>query len=116
VPLHLTAFHPAYKLLDRPPTPPATLTRARGIALDNGIHYAYTGNVDDPEGDSTWCHSCGRLVIERDGYRLGAWNLTVDGRCHACETPIPGVFRSQGGSWSGPRLRVTLARGTQAHR
>jgi pyruvate formate lyase activating enzyme len=94
VPLHFTAFHPDYRLRDRPPTPPATLTRARALALRNGVHYAYTGNVHDPHGQSTWCHGCGSLLIERDGYRLGAWNLTGDGRCRACGTAVPGFFRA----------------------
>jgi pyruvate formate lyase activating enzyme len=102
VPLHFTAFHPDHRLLDRPPTPPQTLTRARAIALANGVRYAYTGNVHDPVGQSTWCHACGSLLIERDGYRLGAWNLTDEGRCRSCGTTLPGVFRTRPGSW-GPR-------------
>jgi pyruvate formate lyase activating enzyme len=73
MPVHFTAFHPDFKMRDRPLTPPQTLTRARRIALDNGLRYAYTGNVHDPEGQSTRCHQCGTLVIERDWYRLGAW-------------------------------------------
>lgn len=69
VPVHFTAFHPDWKLQDRPPTPAATLTRAREIAMTNGIRYAYTGNVHDVAGQSTRCHGCGALPIERDGYR-----------------------------------------------
>jgi pyruvate formate lyase activating enzyme len=75
VPMHFTAFHPDYKMRDRPPTPPATLARARRIALANGIRYAYTGNVHDEEGGSTYCHACGAHLIGRDGYTLTAWNL-----------------------------------------
>src|SRR5262249_15431916 len=75
VPLHFTAFHPDWKMLDRPPTPPTTLTRARRIALANGLHYVYTGNVHDPSGGSTYCPQCGTCVIERDWYQLGAWQL-----------------------------------------
>ena len=60
VPLHFTAFHPDWKMRDKPPTPPATLTRARAIALRNGLHYVYTGNVHDPEGSSTYCPAAGR--------------------------------------------------------
>src|SRR4051812_8379517 len=71
VPMHFTAFHPDFKLRDRPPTPPATLTRARAIALGNGIRHAYTGNVHDAGGSSTRCHSCGTVLIERDWYELG---------------------------------------------
>ncbi|MDQ3973358.1 MAG: AmmeMemoRadiSam system radical SAM enzyme, partial [Actinomycetota bacterium] len=68
VPLHFTAFHPDWKMTDRPPTPPATLTRARRIAHANGVRYAYTGNVHDPDGGSTYCHACGERVIARDWY------------------------------------------------
>jgi pyruvate formate lyase activating enzyme len=108
IPLHFTAFHPAYKLLDRPPTPPETLIRARRIALENGVRYVYTGNVHDPEGESTWCHACGSLLIERDWYRLGAWNLSEDGRCSICGEQIPGVFRPRPGIWGGRRLPVAV--------
>jgi pyruvate formate lyase activating enzyme len=108
VPLHFTAFHPDWKLRDRPPTPPATLTRARGIALANGVRHAYTGNVFDPEGQSTWCHGCGALLIERNGYRLGAWNLTADGRCTACDTTCAGIFETQPGGWGERRLPVRI--------
>jgi pyruvate formate lyase activating enzyme len=108
VPLHFTAFHPDWKLRDRPPTPPATLTRARGIALANGVRHAYTGNVSDPEGQSSWCHRCGAMLIERDGYRLGAWNLTADGRCTACGTACAGRFEAQPGGWGERRLPVRI--------
>src|SRR5690606_16796682 len=66
VPLHFTAFHPDYKMTDLGPTPPSTLRRARHIALANGLHHVYTGNVHDREGGSTTCPSCGTTVIERD--------------------------------------------------
>jgi pyruvate formate lyase activating enzyme len=107
-PVHFTAFHPDFKMLDRPPTPSATLTRARRIALDNGVRYAYTGNVHDPSGQSTRCHQCGELVIERDWYRLGAWRLTADGRCATCDTRLPGVFDGPPGTWGPRRLPVRL--------
>ena len=81
VPVHFTAFHPDFKMLDRPPTPPQTLARARRIATANGIRYPYTGNVYDTAGQSTCCHGCGRPVIERDWYRLGGYRLTGDGHC-----------------------------------
>ena len=66
VPLHFSAFHPDWKMRDRPPTPPGTLTRAREVALAEGLRYVYTGNVHDPAGQSTYCGSCGALLIERD--------------------------------------------------
>jgi pyruvate formate lyase activating enzyme len=109
VPMHFTAFHPAWKMLDRPPTPPETLTAARRIAMRNGVRYAYTGNVQDPEGQSTFCHHCGRVVIGRDGYVLTAWHLTDDGRCRFCVTACAGVFEGPPGAWGAKRLPVRLA-------
>ena len=108
VPLHFTAFHPDWKLRDRPPTPAATLTRAREIALANGLRYVYTGNVHDRAGQSTYCHACGSLLVERDWYELGAWNL-VDGACGSCGEPCAGVFEDRPGTWGGRRLPVRLA-------
>jgi len=108
VPMHFTAFHPDYKMLDVPPTPPATLTRARRIAIDNGVHYAYTGNVHDGTGGSTFCHSCGSRVIQRDWYELGEYRLDDTGRCMACGTTIPGVFDGPPGTWGARRQPVVL--------
>jgi pyruvate formate lyase activating enzyme len=108
VPLHFTAFHPDWKLRDRPHTPPATLTRAREIALTNGLRYVYTGNVHDRAGQTTYCHVCGAVLIERDWYELGAWNLE-DGRCASCGTPCSGVFEQRPGTWGSRRLPVRLA-------
>ena len=104
VPLHFTAFHPDYKLRDRPPTPPETLTRARAIARANGLRHVYTGNVHDRAGGSTYCPGCGTAVVERDWYRLGAYRLSADGRCDACGTRLAGVFDGPAGDW-GPRRR-----------
>ncbi|HXH01975.1 MAG TPA: AmmeMemoRadiSam system radical SAM enzyme [Candidatus Competibacteraceae bacterium] len=109
VPLHFTAFHPDWKMMDHPHTPPATLTRAREIALKHGLRYVYTGNVHDSEGGSTYCHQCGALLIERDWYRLGDWGLTADGRCRCCGTPLPGVFEARPGRWGPRRAPVRLA-------
>lgn len=111
VPMHFTAFHPDWKMRDRPPTPPATLTRARAIAMANGVRFAYTGNVHDVEGQSTRCPSCGALVVERDGYELGAWALDPEGRCSACGTALPGVFDGAPGSWGSRRFRVRIGVG-----
>ncbi len=109
VPLHFTAFHPDWKMLDVPPTPPATLTRARRIALANGVRYAYTGNVHDEEGGTTYCHACGATLIGRDWYRLTEWNLDAEGRCARCATPLPGVFDARPGSWGPRRLPVLIS-------
>jgi pyruvate formate lyase activating enzyme len=111
VPVHFTAFHPDWKMRDVPPTPRSTLHRARDIALANGIHYAYTGNVDDPAGQTTWCHGCGTPVIGRDGYDLTAWGLDADGRCAACGTPCAGVFEAEPGAWGSQRLPVQMTGG-----
>ncbi|MFN2308619.1 MAG: AmmeMemoRadiSam system radical SAM enzyme [Gammaproteobacteria bacterium] len=109
VPLHFTAFHPDWKMLDVPPTPAETLTRAREIALANGVRYAYTGNVHDKGGGSTYCHHCGGLLIGRDWYVLSDWNLTADGRCTACGTPLAGVFEAAPGHWGAQRQPVRLS-------
>ncbi len=108
VPLHFTAFHPDWKMLDRPHTPSSTLTRAREIALANGLRYVYTGNVHDRAGQSTYCHACGALLVERDWYELGGWNLE-DGRCAACGEACAGVFEARPGTWGSRRLPVRLA-------
>ncbi|HRZ11720.1 MAG TPA: AmmeMemoRadiSam system radical SAM enzyme [Kiritimatiellia bacterium] len=97
VPLHFTAFYPAWKMTDRPPTPPATLRRARQQALQAGLRYVYTGNVRDPEGAATLCHACGNMLIGRDGYRLTAWGLEAGGRCRKCGTVCAGVFEERPG-------------------
>jgi pyruvate formate lyase activating enzyme len=109
VPMHFTAFHPDWKMLDHPPTPPATLTRARAIAMTNGVRYAYTGNVHDSAGGSTWCPGCGARVIERDWYTLGEWRLDAQGRCAGCGTPIAGVFEARPGTWGARRMPVRMA-------
>lgn len=108
VPLHFSAFHPDWKMRDRPATPPATLTRAREIARANGLRYAYTGNVHDTAGGSTLCHGCGGLLIERDWYEIGAYRLTDDGRCKDCGTACPGVFDGPAGDWGRHRQPVRI--------
>ncbi len=110
VPLHLTAFHPDWKMLDHPPTPPATLGRARRIALDNGLRYVYTGNVHDAVGGTTHCHGCGSALVRRDWYSIESWNLTADGRCAHCGTACAGVFEAEAGTWGRRRLPVRIAR------
>jgi pyruvate formate lyase activating enzyme len=108
VPMHFSAFHPDYRMRDRPPTPPATLSRAREIALQAGVRYAYTGNVHDAGGGSTYCHGCGALLIERDWYVLGAYTLTDDGACKACGERCAGVFDGAKGSWGRRRLPLHI--------
>lgn len=110
VPMHFTAFHPNYKMLDVPPTPPETLARARRIAIENGVRFAYTGNVHDREGGSTSCPGCGTTVIERDWYRIGAYRLDDEGRCTSCDTRLPGVFDGPVGTWGARRQPVDMRR------
>jgi pyruvate formate lyase activating enzyme len=108
VPMHFTAFHPDWKMRDRPPTPPSTLSRARRIAQANGVRHAYTGNVHDPGGQSTYCPGCGEPVIERDGYEITAWRLDERGACEACGARCPGVLEPSPGRWGSRRLPVRL--------
>jgi pyruvate formate lyase activating enzyme len=109
VPLHFSAFHPDYRMTDKPNTPHTTLVRARQIARKNGIRHAYVGNVHDLGRQSTHCHHCGERTIERDWYQLGAYRLDDAGRCRACGTPCPGVFDGPPGEWGRRRLSVKLA-------
>lgn len=108
VPMHFSAFHPDFKMMDLPPTPEATLSRARGIAMQQGVRYAYTGNVHDTEGDTTLCHKCNEPLIVRDWYNLLKWNLK-DGKCAKCNTPVAGVFEDKPGNWGARRQPVRLA-------
>ncbi len=108
VPMHFTAFHPDWRMLDTPHTPPATLKRARSIALQAGVRHAYTGNIHDPEGGLTSCHECGAELIQRIGYDLSVGELTGDGHCGACGARCPGVFEGAPGTWGSRRLPVRL--------
>jgi len=94
VPLHFSAFHPDWKMTDVPPTPPATLTRARKMALDAGLHYVYTGNVHDLSGGTTSCPACGGVLIVRDWYRILEYRVGADGRCLACGAALAGRYQS----------------------
>jgi len=109
VPVHFTAFHPDFRMLDKPRTPPQTLSRARQIAIKNGVRHAYTGNVHDGEGGSTNCHGCGKRLIGRDWYILTDWNLNDLGRCQFCDTPLVGVFDGPPGDWGRKRVPVRLS-------
>lgn len=110
VPMHFSAFHPDYRMKDKPRTPASTLTRAREIAEESGVRYAYTGNVHDPEGDSTYCHECGEMLIGRDWYELSTWNLDAQGRCNGCGTACAGLFEPDSpGDWGRKRQPVRLA-------
>jgi pyruvate formate lyase activating enzyme len=107
VPMHFSAFHPDWKMMDVPPTAASTLWKARRIALQNGVRYAYTGNISDVEGGKTLCHGCGALLIGRDGYVVTDWNLE-EGCCAACGEPCAGHFEDRPGAWGARRLPVRL--------
>ena len=107
VPLHFSAFHPAWKLTGVPRTPRSSLARARRIALANGLRYVYTGNVVDPEGSATYCPDCGNAVVQRTGYDLESWELSVGKQgavCRHCSAPVAGVFETRPGRW-GSRMQ-----------
>jgi pyruvate formate lyase activating enzyme len=108
VPLHFTAFHPDYKMMDLPRTPAATLTRARNIALDAGIRYVYTGNVHDRTGGTTLCPGCGKTLIERDWHEILRYELSSEGRCRRCDAQLPGRFAAFDGQWGRRRKAVRL--------
>jgi len=109
VPLHFSAFHPDYRMLDRPPTPPETLRKAREIAINNGVWHAYIGNVHDPACDSTYCHHCGQLLIGRDWYQLTKWKLVSGQKCSNCQTSLPGRMEATPGDWGPRREPVRLS-------
>lgn len=108
VPLHFTAFHPDWKMRDHPPTPISTLRRARQLALDQGLLFVYTGNLPDPEGNTTWCPHCAHALIRRDGYTITSWNLSAEGTCRSCNYRLPGVFEAEHGHWGSRRLPIHL--------
>ena len=108
VPLHFSAFHPDFRMLDKMNTPQSTLTRARDIAIKNGLHYVYTGNVHDPKGSSTYCQECGQLLIERDWYELGNYNLKNKNQCSKCGITCEGHFDDAPGTWGSKRLPVEI--------
>ncbi len=92
VPLHFSAFRPAYRMTHIPPTPASTLSRARRIAMEAGLPYVYTGNVYDPQGSATYCPSCGTALIRREGFASRITDLASDGKCRRCRTTIAGVW------------------------
>lgn len=116
VPVHFTAFHPDWKMLDVPHTPPETLVRAREIAMNNGVRYAYTGNVHDKAHQSTYCHNCGAVLIGRDWYELSEFTVTTKGNypgnCQACGSDVPGRFDGPAGDWGRKRMPLRFQRKT----
>ena len=109
VPLHFTAFHPDFKLRDRPPTPASTLRRARDIALRNGLRYVYTGNIHDAEGGTTYCQHCGSALIVRDWYKILAYRLDDEGHCPDCGGRQAGRFGHYSGAFGPRRIPIRIA-------
>jgi pyruvate formate lyase activating enzyme len=108
VPVHFTAFHPDYKMTDLPGTPAATLIRAREIALGEGLHYVYTGNVHDAEGGTTYCPGCRAPLIVRDWYHIEDCRVGPDARCPNCHTAIAGRFETFGRAFGRRRIPIRL--------
>jgi pyruvate formate lyase activating enzyme len=90
-PVHFSRFHPTYKLANLPPTPVATLTMARNIALEEGMKYPYVGNVAGHPGNNTYCPGCGQAVVERHGWYILAYRLDGN-KCNKCGTTVPGLW------------------------
>jgi pyruvate formate lyase activating enzyme len=109
VPLHFTAFHPDWKLTDLPPTPAATLTRAREIAMGEGLRYVYTGNVHDTEGGTTSCPGCSEAVIGRDWHHILFHHVSGDGLCSRCGTAIAGRFATFNGQFGRRRVPISIS-------
>ena len=90
-PVHFTRFHPTYRLTNLPPTPVATLERARDLALAEGLAFAYVGNVPGHPGESTYCPGCKARLIRRVGMAT-VENRLAKGACPDCGRAIPGVW------------------------
>ncbi len=110
VPLHFSAFHPDYKMIGIPGTPTETLIQARQIALDAGLLYVYTGNIHHAEGDTTYCPSCGSVLIVRDWYEIKQYHITPDGHCPDCNIHIAGCFEKLAGQFGRQRIPVAIGR------
>ena len=107
VPVHFSAFHPDFRMFDRPPTPPETLLQAYAIAKRSGLHYPYVGNIHDVSHGSTYCMACSELLIERDWYQLGKYGL-LGSLCGRCGAKQSGRFGDSPGDWGRKRQPVNL--------
>ncbi len=108
VPLHFTAFHPDWKMMDTPATASIALSRARDIGLKAGLHYVYTGNVHDQVGGTTFCPGCGEQVIMRDWYEILEHHISAEGKCNICGTNIPGCYDEFHGAFGARRIPIQV--------
>ena len=108
VPLHFSAFHPDHRMMTHPPTPLATLLKAREVARAAGLAHVYIGNAHDKAAQSSYCEGCGKMVIGRDWYELSNWGLDAAGACTACGTAFPGVIEGAPGRWGSRRQPVRM--------
>lgn len=108
-PLHFTAFHPDFRMMQHPKTPLETLLKAREIGQKADLRHVYIGNAHHVAAQSTYCSGCGVRVIGRDWHQLSDWHLDDTGACTICHTPLPGVFDGPPGTWGRQRRPVKLA-------
>lgn len=108
VPIHFSAFHPDFKMVNIAATPLETLIKAREIALDMGLYYVYTGNVFYTPGDTTYCHNCGEVLIKREWYQLTGYHLSAEGYCQNCGSKLAGCFDKAPGSWGSKRKPIRI--------
>lgn len=108
VPLHFSAFHPDFRMLDRPRTPLATLVAAHDAARQAGLRFVYTGNVSNRQNENTYCPGCGKSVIQRDGYQLLDYQI-VASACRFCGAKIAGHFDERPGAWGSRRQPIDIS-------
>lgn len=94
IPWHITAFHPDYKMTEPSATTVQQLVRAAEIGVEEGLHFVYAGNVPGRVGhwESTFCPGCDELLVDRTGYLVRDYRITLDGKCPRCHRTVPGVW------------------------
>ncbi|ABK76923.1 pyruvate-formate lyase-activating enzyme [Cenarchaeum symbiosum A] len=89
VPVHFLRFHPDYKMMEFPPTPVETLVAHHRMAKEEGLRYAYIGNVPGHPLEDTYCHGCGEVAVKRNSFDISSWNLDAQNRCRSCGCQVP---------------------------
>jgi len=107
VPIHFSAFHPNFQMMNYNPTPKQTLLKARQIALQKGMQHVYTGNIEDDEGSTTYCSTCHQNVIERSRYEIKQYHL-INNKCDSCHASCAGFFDQKPGAWGSRCVSVKL--------